>query len=100
MPNKFFAQEINAEVQRQMRGDRVEHNPATRKYMIYRPATPERAAVHYDVSEWDMMKIQGELKLSNEDMTHHILFDENIDAWLRPIQRRALVAHTRRKLGL
>ena len=81
-------------------GPRVELDHSTHTYMIHRPATSERAEVHYYVSELEVMAVadpEGTLK-DSEDILE-LLFDESVDALLRPTRRREAIEHTRRLNG-
>jgi len=79
--------------------DKVEisYSPATRMYTIYRPATDERCAVRYDISEVELMEKIDCLSLElnvNDILT--LLKDETIDLIIRPVNRRAAIEHTRK----
>ena len=78
-------------------GDRIEHDRASCTYRIHRPATPERPAVSFTVTDLEVMQV-ADPRMS-EDEIIEMLFDERSDELLNPIQRRAAIEHTRRKNG-
>jgi hypothetical protein len=78
-------------------GDRIEFDPSFRRYTIWRVATEEREAYSYTVGQMDMMNVQRDLGFDDKDMVEAILHDDNIDSWLKPIDRRAAIEHTRKK---
>jgi hypothetical protein len=79
-------------------GPCIEYDPTTCMYTINRPATPERAAVKYSVTEQEVISLIDGGSRKFDDVSE-MLFDERVDALLRPIQRRAAIAHTRKLNG-
>ena len=77
-------------------GPRVEYNPSSQMYMIHRPATDERAEVHYYVSEVEVMKhVEASTGKWTQDDILESLFNERVDEFLRPIRRREAIEHSR-----
>jgi hypothetical protein len=67
-------------------------------YTIYRPATDERSAVEYEVKESKVMEMIDPTFVTwkIEDVIEVLLESEvPVDEILRPINRRAAIAHTR-----
>ncbi len=76
---------------------RVEFDHSTHIYTIHRPATSERAEVHYYVSELEVMsKADPEGTLDGPEAVLALLHDERVDGLLRPTRRREAIEHTRK----
>jgi hypothetical protein len=81
-------------------GPRIEFDMVSHIYSIHRPATDQRGAVDYKVTEFEVMQAIADGRHSyTRNGALELLMHDRYDVVLYPIRRREAIEHTRKLNG-